>query len=1071
MQKYFKILPTIALVAVFFCTAQLQAQQVKKKASQKKQRSKRPAVKLIGEAPAPQSQDTIWHRQPANKWNEAFPIGNGRLGAMMFGNVTQERIQLNEDSIWSGAAWDAHYQPNGPEVLKQARELIFRDQYAKAEDLIQNKFLMPRLPSGTHTYQTMGDLNLTFPKTAQATNYRRDLDLASAIARVQYEVGGVKYRREMFSSASDQVIAIRIQSEQPGKLNFDATLKRQHHAQSQAWGPDGLTMLGQAQLVGKTNSKYPTGSQGVSFSTHLKVIPSGGSVTFADGKLSVKDADSAMILLAAATDFNTDEDPKSISQQQVTAAASKTFEDLRKAHTTQHRRLYDRVKLDLKGDPSKGELPTDERLKDVKKGGTDLALIQLYFNFGRYLMISSSRPGSRAANLQGIWADGFRPPWNSDYHININIQMNYWMVQPTNLAECHQPFFDFVESLVPSGKKTARTLFDCDGFCAGHTSDLWGNTWLFGKPRYGMWVTGGAWSLRQFWENYLFSGDREFLEKRAYPLFKESCEFFLDFLVEDPKTGKLVSGPATSPENNIKAPDGSKGALTMGPSMDQQIIYELFTHTILTSEILEVDDEFREKLKSARARLSAPVKVGPDGRILEWVEGLGEAAPGHRHISHLYALHPSWQISPGTHPKLTDAARQTIEYRLANGGGHTGWSRAWIINFFARLLDGDKCHENIQALLAKSTLINLLDIHPPFQIDGNFGATAGIAEMLLQSHEKANAQTPVIVLLPALPTAWPDGSVKGLVARGGFEVDIQWKDGKLAAAKLMSRRGNRCAVRYAGKTVQLQTEAGQSYDLKDIVLAAQLPDASNASNARDVSSASIGGKQNDPQPSTAEADHRSQTVDAVGQDNSRKPNVLLIGDSISIGYTPFVREALQDQVNVRRIPGNGKDTSFGLQQLDRWLASNSNWDVIHFNWGLWDVCYRHPDSKVQGQRDKVNGVLTTTQHDYRANLQKLVSRLKQTNAKLIWCATTPVPQNEAGRKLGDEVRYNQIAAEIMNANGIAINDLHTHAMKELPGIAIKPGDVHFTTAGYQHLAAQVAQEIRSVLPESVLANR
>ena len=806
----------IFVVAALLGAAQLPAQQGNKKAGRQKGKAKSKSVELTGQAIAPESADVIWHRQPAKKWNEAFPFGNGRLGGMMVGSVGNERIQLNEDSLWSGAPGD-YYKPNGPKVLAQARELIFDDKYGEAEKLIQNKFLSPRPPGGTHTYQTLGDLNLKFPKTEQASNYRRELDLAQAIARVQYEAGGLKYQREMFSSVADQVIAIRLSCDQPGELSFEASLKRQHHAEVSAWGQDGIAMGGQARAIGKPNPKFPTGHKGVRFASHLKVIPSGGSVAFADGKLSVKDADSAVILLGAATDFQTDKDPQTVSQQQVTAAAEKSFEDLRTAHIAEHQRLYDRVKLDLKGDAAKSKQPTDQRLAAIKNGETDLGLIQLYFNFGRYLMISSSRPGGRATNLQGLWADGFKPPWNADYHININIQMNYWMVQPTNLAECHQPFFDYIESLVPSGRKTARILFDCDGFCAGHTSDLWGNTWLFGRPRYGMWVTGAAWSLRHFWEQYLFSGDREFLEQRAYPIFKESCEFFLDFLVEDPKTGKLVSGPTTSPENNIKAPDGSKGALSMGPSMDQQIIYELFTHTILTSEILGVDEEFREKLKATRAKLSDPVKVGQDGRILEWVEGLGEVAPGHRHISHLYALHPSWQISPGTHPELTAAARKTIEHRLASGGGHTGWSRAWIINFFARLLDGDKCHENIEALLAKSTLINLLDVHPPFQIDGNFGATAGIAEMLMQSHENANASAPVVVLLPALPSAWPSGSVKGLIARGGFEVDLAWENGALVSGMLKSKSGNACSVRYGETTVELKTQAGQSYELKELL--------------------------------------------------------------------------------------------------------------------------------------------------------------------------------------------------------------------------------------------------------------
>ncbi|MEP4077313.1 glycosyl hydrolase family 95 catalytic domain-containing protein [Haloferula sp.] len=771
------------------------------------------ASKLVGQAPAPESADTLWYRQPARNWNEALPFGNGRLGGMVYGGVNREWIQLNEDSLWSGALID-YYKPNSPEVLKQSREMIFAGKYGAAEKLLANKFLSARPPSGTHTYQMLADLELTFSSTDEVTNYRRDLDLDEAIARVHYDANGVRYLREIFSSPVDQVIVMRISGDQAGKLDFDATLSRQHHAKVQAYGKDGLTLFGQAQKAGKQNPKFPSGSKGVQFATHMKVIPEGGSVSVAKGKVQIKGANSALILLTAATDFGGD-DAKKLSQTQLTAAAGKGYDQLLKDHLAEHRRLYHRVKLDLGGDDAAGT-PTDDRLLAVKKGGTDLHLIKTYFNYGRYLMISSSRPGSSAANLQGIWADGFVPPWNSDYHININLQMNYWMAQSTNLAECHTPFFDYIESLVPHGRKTARTQFDCDGFVAGHTSDLWGNTWLFGQPRYGMWVTGPAWCLRQFWENWLYSGDRQFLDERAYPIFKESCEFFIDFLVEDPKTGKLVSGPTTSPENNIKAPDGSKGALSMGPAMDQQIIYELFTHTILASEILEKDEAFREQLKGLRSKLAAPVKVGPEGRVLEWQEGLKEVSKGHRHISHLYALHPSWQISPGTTPEWAAAARKTVDHRLAHGGGHTGWSRAWIVNFFARFLDGDKCHENLQALLTKSTLSNLLDVHPPFQIDGNFGATAGIAEMLLQSHEEANEGRPVLALLPALPKAWGSGSVQGLSARGGFEVDMTWKDGKLTSAQLRSKAGLPCRVRYAGKTIDLKTEKGADYDLKSL---------------------------------------------------------------------------------------------------------------------------------------------------------------------------------------------------------------------------------------------------------------
>ncbi|MEI6892134.1 MAG: glycoside hydrolase family 95 protein [Pontiella sp.] len=768
------------------------------------------ASELTGKAAAPESADTLWYRQPARNWNEALPFGNGRLGGMVYGGVSREWIQLHEDSLWSGAAID-YYKANGPAVIKQARDMIFAGKYGEAGKLIQSKFLSPRFPSGTHTYQMLGDLELTFPSMEQVKNYRRDLDLDQAVARVRYEVDGVKYLREIFSSPVDEVIVVRISADQPGKVAFDAVLQRKFHAFIKTEGSDELVMSGKCRsILKKTKS---SGAEGVQYAAHMKIIPRGGAVIAENGKLRVKGADSAVILITAATNFR-GEEPQALSRKQLAHAAGKKYQDLLKDHKAEHRRLYGRVKLDLGGEEA-AKHPTDERLNTLVEGGTpDLQLITLYFNFGRYLLISSSRPGGMATNLQGLWAEGYKPPWNADYHVNINIQMNYWMAQPCNLSECHEPFFDYIESLVPSGRKTARILFDCDGFVAGHTSDIWGNAWLFGNNRYGMWVTGPAWCIRQFWEYWLFTGDRNFLEERAYPIMKESCEFFVDFLVKDPKSGKLVSGPTTSPENNIEAPDGSRGSLSMGPAMDQQIIYELFTHTILTSEILNKDETFREKLRTLRSQLADPVKIGSDGRVLEWQEGLSEVKKGHRHISHLYALHPSWQISPGTTPEWAAAARKTIDTRLKNGGGHTGWSRAWIINFFARLLDGDKCAENIQALLIKSTLPNLLDTHPPFQIDGNFGATAGIAEMLLQSHEEANEGIPVIVILPALPAAWANGSVKGLVARGGFEVDMAWESGSLVSAILKSKRGSSCRMRYGNKTIELKTEAGESYDLQ-----------------------------------------------------------------------------------------------------------------------------------------------------------------------------------------------------------------------------------------------------------------
>ncbi len=732
----------------------------------------------------------IWFTRPAAEWENALPVGNGRLGAMVFGGIEKERLQLNEESVWAGRSLDYH-NPLSPEGLKEVRDLLFEGRYVEAEKTAQEKIMGNKRYDEIHSYQTLGDLTLDFGTYRAKGDYRRELDIETAIATVTYQANWTEYTREIFSSAPDQVLVIRLSAARSNDISFTLRLSRPGNmAKTETVGND-MTM-----------SEHVGNGIGVRMVTRLRVIPEGGTTVSGGDSIRIEKANTVVLLLTAATDYHGG-DPEQISAGQMKAASAKSYEELKRAHIADYQQYFKRVDFDL-GSTDAVNFATDARIDAMKYGYVDPQLMALYYQFGRYLLISSSRPGCLPANLQGIWADGLTPPWSADYHININIQMNYWPAEVTNLSELHMPFLEFINDLREDGRKTASEVYGCNGIVAHYTTDLWHFTEPTGHIGYGMWPMGINWSCRHLWEHYLFTEDRIWLDTFAYPIMKEAAAFCMDWLVKDPKSGKLVSGPSISPENRFLTKDGQEASMNMGPTMDQMIISDLFQYTIETTKIINRDVSFRKKLEESLANLS-PVKIGSDGRLMEWTEEFEEAEPGHRHISHLYGLHPANQITKQNNPEYLEAARKTIGYRLSHGGGHTGWSRAWIINFFARLQDGEAAYENLLELLRKSTLHNLFDTHPPFQIDGNFGATAGITEMLLQSHAGE------IHLLPALPSAWKTGHIHGLCARGGFEVDIDWEDGKLRKATIVSKLGNNCIIRYGDLVITLKTEKGKKY--------------------------------------------------------------------------------------------------------------------------------------------------------------------------------------------------------------------------------------------------------------------
>lgn len=748
----------------------------------------------------------LWYASPATVWEEALPVGNGRLGAMVFGNAVNEKLQLNEESIWAGSKINNN-NPNALNALPAMQKALFESRYKDAFKIAHENFL--GTPPRIRSYQPFGDLLINYQWNSKPVNYSRELDLKTGIVSSFFTAEGKKYVQEVFVSSPDNILVVNIKSIDGGLITATFGLAREKDSVVKASG-NRITLNG--QIVDAEDPLTGPGGEHMKFDGELRLSAKSGEIVAEKDVLKVTNAREIMIRLTAATDYNLSKldfdrsiNPAAVCKTILSGNDNSTYGELKGKHLKEYHSLFSRVYLSFGDDPLKS-VPTDERLQAVKNGGADNGLLALYFQYGRYLLMSSSRkPAVLPANLQGIWNKDMNAAWNSDFHTNINLQMNYWPAEVCNLTETTDQLVSFMEKIVEPGTATAKEMYGTKGWVLHHLTDPFGRTGV-ADGVWGITPMNGPWMTFPVYEHFLFTRDTSFLKSKAYPMMKGSAEFVLGFLVESPD-GYLVTNPSHSPENLFRdTKTGEESALTYAATIDIEIINALFDNCIEAAIILKTDKEFVSILKEAQKRLPL-VKINSKGVIQEWINDYDEPEPGHRHMSHLLGLHPLAQFAPET-PELYKAAEATIERRLSFGGGQTGWSRAWIVNFFARLQNGDKAYNNLMSLLSKSTLNNLFDTHPPFQIDGNFGGTAGIAEMLLQSHNN------IIRLLPALPKAWPDGEVKGLRARGGFEVSMKWENNKLVWAKIYSKKGGIGELIYRTKTQKISLKAGETKELK-----------------------------------------------------------------------------------------------------------------------------------------------------------------------------------------------------------------------------------------------------------------